>query len=302
MQWTHLRTADLNLLLALHLLLEERQVKRAAERFGLSQPAMSRVLQRLRETFKDDLLIRTPDGYEPTLRAERIRGELYEVLWRAESILRNEAFDPATAQGTFTISCSDFSTFIQGPALARLIRERAPRLSLELLTISDDTFSDTEKGRIDLVLWVDDPPPPLVSEPLFVEDYVCVVSKRHPALKRPLTLETYFEYPHVVVTILSGRQTNLDTRIERLGGKREAALKVPYFAAALAAVPHTDLIATVPKRFALAHSHDKEVRMIPAPAGLEPVRYLMAWHPRMTADPAHSWLRSIVKESASPAS
>jgi DNA-binding transcriptional LysR family regulator len=298
MQLTHLRTADLNLLLALHLLLEERQVKRAAERFGLSQPAMSRVLQRLRETFKDDLLIRTAYGYEPTLRAERIKGELYEVLWRAESILRNDVFDPATASGTFTISGSDFSTFIQGPALVRLIRERAPHLSLELVKFTDDTFSDAEKGRIDLVLWVDDAPSPLVSEPLFVEDYVCVVSRRHPALKRPLTLKRYFEYPHVVVTILSGRQTILDARIERLGRKREAVLKVPYFAAALAAVPHTDLIATVPKRFALAHGDTGELRMIPAPAELGPVRYLMAWHPRVTTDPAHSWLRSIVKESA----
>jgi DNA-binding transcriptional LysR family regulator len=298
MHWTHLRTADLNLLLALHLLLEERQVKRAADRFGLSQPAMSRVLQRLRETFDDDLLIRTADGYEPTLRAERIRGELYEILWRAESILRNDAFDAATASGSFAISCSDFSTFIQGPALARLFRDRAPNLSLELVTFSDTTFADTEKGKIDLVLWVDDAPEPLVSEPLFVEEFVCVVSRHHPALKRPLTLKRYFECPHVMVTILSGRQTILDARIERLGGKRDAVLKVPYFAAALAALPHTDLIATVPKRFALAHRENSELRMIPAPSGLESVCYLMAWHPRVTGDPAHSWLRSIVKESA----
>lgn len=298
MQWTHLRTADLNLLLALHFLFEERQVKRAADRFGLSQPAMSRVLQRLRQTFNDDLLLRTRDGYQPTLRGQRIQADLRDVLWRIETMLRDDTFDPLKAVDTFIISCSDYSTFIQGPALSRLIRERAPDISLEIVSFSDDAFLDAERGKTDLVLWVDDVPAPLVSESLFVEDYVCVLSKDHPALGRELTLDEYLKYPHVIVTILSGRQVLLDARIEKLGGKREARLKVPYFAAAVAAVPHTDLIATVPNRIALPQAEAGLVEIVPAPIEVEPIQYLMAWHPRLTDDPAHGWLRSIVKESA----
>lgn len=298
MQWMHLKSADLNLLLALHILIEERQVKRAADRFGLSPPAMSRVLQRLRQTFNDELLIRTGEGYQPTPRAQRIHTELSDVLWRVETLLRGDDFDPHTALDTFTISSSDFSTFIQGPALTSLLRKQAPNVSLEIVSFTDDTFSDIKRGKTDLALWVEDVPPPLVSEPLFVEDYVCVVAKGHPALGRAMTLDDYLQFSHVVVTILSGSQIFLDSRIEKLGGKREARLKVPYFAAAVAAVPHTDLIATVPRRFAVQQAEADLVEIVPAPAGIEPLQYLMAWHPRLTNDPAHAWLRSIVRDSA----
>lgn len=299
MQWTHVRNADLNLLLALHFLIEERQVKRAADRFGLSQPAMSRVLQRLRDTFGDELLIRTREGYEPTLRAQRIHSDLRDILSRLETMLREGAFDPLEAVARFTVVGSDYSAFIQGPALSRLIRERAPNISLELVAFTDDAFADMERGRVDLMLWVDEVPPPLVSEPLFMEDYVCVVDPAHPLLGEGLTLDSYFRQPHVVVTIVSGRQPLLDARLDRLGGRRDARLKVPYFAAAIDAVPGTDLIATVPKRFALPQVSSGQVAILPAPPEIKPIQYLMAWHPRLTDDPAHTWLRSIVKESAS---
>lgn len=297
MHWTHVKNADLNLLPALQLLIEEQQVKRAADRFGLSQPAMSRVLQRLRQTFGDELLIRTGDGYEPTLRALRLKEELHDVLSRLETILCEVPFDPQAATDSFTIAASDFSTFMQVPALSRLMSERAPAASLELISFSNDAFAEAGRGKTDLVLWVDEPPAPFLSEALFVEDYVCVMATDHPARGKTLSLETYLGYPHVAVTILGGRQVLLDDRIEKLGGKRTARLKVPYFAAAISAVPHTDLIATVPRRIAQPQADAGRVKIVRAPREIEPISYVMAWHPRLTDDPAHIWLRSIVRES-----
>lgn len=297
MHWTHVKNADLNLLPALQLLIEEQQVKRAADRFGLSQPAMSRVLQRLRQTFGDKLLIRTGDGYEPTLRALRLEKELHDILWRLEAILCEVPFDPLSATDSFTVAASDFSTFMQAPALSRLMRERAPHAALELVSFSDNAFAHAERGKTDLVLWVDEPPAPFLSEKLFVEDYVCVMATDHPARGRQLSLKTYLGYPHVAVTILGGRQVLLDDRLGKLGGKRNVRFRVPYFAAAVSAVPHTDLIATVPRRIAQPQADAGLVTIVGAPKEIEPIPYVMAWHPRLTDDPAHVWLRSVVRES-----
>jgi len=298
MHWTHVKNADLNLLPALQFLIEEQQVKGAADRFGLSQPAMSRVLQRLRHTFGDELLIRTSDGYEPTLRAQRIQKELHDILWRLETILCEVPFDPQTAADTFTIACSDFSTFMQVPGLSRLMSEHAPGVSLDMVSFSNATFAEAERGITDLVLWVDHAPAPFLSEELFVEEYVCVMSKDHPSGGGALSLDAYLRYPHVAVSILGGRQVLLDDRIGKLGGKRTVRLKVPYFAAAIAAVPETDLIATVPRRIAQPQADAGLVSVTPAPEGIDRISYIMAWHPRLTNDPAHEWLRSIVRDSA----
>src|SRR5215510_711246 len=140
MQLTHIRKSDLNLLPALAALLEERSISKAAARHHLSQPAMSRVLQRLRGTFGDELLVRTAQGYALTTRARRLQDELQVLLPRIDRLLRGDAFDPATAEGRFRLCCPDYLSRLFTPALAERVALRAPRAQLEIVAWSETAF------------------------------------------------------------------------------------------------------------------------------------------------------------------
>ncbi|MFC6634203.1 LysR family transcriptional regulator [Microbulbifer taiwanensis] len=293
MRYTHIRQSDLNLLLGLSVLLEERSVSRAAERFHLSQPAMSRMLQRLRETFHDELLVRTKDGYEPTARARKIQTELDQLLPRINTLLRGPVFDPSIADETFRIACTDYATVVMGAQLSERLYGEAPGITLDISAWRDSAFEDCVQGRLDLVLWVDAAPEPLVSEVLFREDFVCVMSAEHALAGRPLTLDDYLRYPHIVVDLLGGQQTLVEDKLVELGAARTVGLRVPYFSAAISAVAHTNLIATVPRRIASCYSANNDLFTIDAPLELAPFDYVMGWHPRSAEDPAHRWLRSL---------
>jgi DNA-binding transcriptional LysR family regulator len=301
MRLKHIRNTDLNLLLGLAILIEERSVSRAAERFNLSQPAMSRVLQRLRETFYDELLIRTKDGYEPTVKARRLFTELQEILPRLDTMLRDDDFDPSTANDCFTIACTDYATVVLGPRLSERLFNEAPKVSLAITAWHDGAFIDCIQGRLDMVLWVNAAPEPLVHEVIFQEDFVCVVSADHTAAGRALTLNDYLHYPHVIVDVLGGQQTLIENKLANSGLRRVVGLRVPYFAAAVNVVPGTNLIATVPRRIANLYATTGQSQVVDAPLELAPFDYIMAWHPRLSDDPAHRWLRQLIAAAGSDA-
>ncbi|WP_179506765.1 MULTISPECIES: LysR family transcriptional regulator [unclassified Sphingomonas] len=295
MQLTHVRTSDLNLLLAALVLFEERKISAAAERFHLSQPAMSRLLQRLRETFGDELLVRGASGYELTPRARQLQEELAVLLPRLDRLIAGPRFDPASARETFRVALTDYAALIVAPPLMARLSAASPGIVLDLQAWSDRAFNDLERGRLDLAFWVDDAPAPLVCAPLFDEDFVCVMDADHPAGDAPLTVERYLDFPHVVIGVLGGKQTVIEQRLEALGIHRTIGLRVPFFAAAVLTVPHTPLIATLPRRMARLYASNPAIRLVEPPVALGAFRYIMAWHPRMTGDPAHSWLRQSVE-------
>ncbi|MGW0846404.1 LysR family transcriptional regulator [Streptomyces sp. NPDC002787] len=295
---SHLRNADLNLLDALAVLLEERHVTRAAGRFHLSQSAMSRVLHRLRETFGDELLVRTRGGYEPTPRGQQIQSELAELLPRLEALLRGDAFDPATAKGHFRVLCTDFATSLFGPLLfPRFLRE-APGASLTVAPLSDQSFADVEQGRADLIISGVVAPRALRWETLFEEDFACLLPRDHPVSGNRVTMDDFITHRHVVVDLLGMGQAMVERRLDEYGLRRPVGLRVPYFSAAAAALPGTELIATLPRRAVLAYADDPAYRVAAAPEELPPFPYGIAWHPRVDGDPAHRWLREVIRETA----
>ncbi len=298
MQVTSLRNADLNLLTALAVLLEERHISRAATRLHLSQPAMSRILQRLRDTFDDQLLIRTRHGYEPTARGHQLQWQLADLLPRLEALLRGNGFEPATATTAFHLHCTDYATSVLGPAMFQRVFREAPRVSLSVGPLNDHSFADVEQGRVDLVLSGVMAPESLQWETLFEEDFVCVLAHDHPLTGDRLTLADFGGYPHVVVVVLDGEQTMVDRRLAEFGLRRPAGLRVPYFSAAPMALPGTDLIATLPRRAAAPYLHDPAYRTIEAPVEIQPFPYGIAWHPRVNNDLAHQWLRGILRDAA----
>ncbi|WP_164555533.1 MULTISPECIES: LysR family transcriptional regulator [unclassified Streptomyces] len=294
---TLLRNVDLNLLEALAVLLEERHVTRAADRYHLSQSAMSRVLQRLRETFGDELLVRTPNGYEPTRRGRQIQSELAVILPRLEMLLRGEVFDPAKATGNLRIHCTDYATSVLGPGLLpRLVRE-APGISFSVSPLTDQSFTDVEQGRADLVIAGVIAPPSLRWQTLFEEEFVCLLAREHPCTAERLSIGDFLAHPHVVITVLADSQTMVERRLDEHGLRRPTGLRVPYFSAAAAALPGTELIAALPRRGALPYADHPDYRIAEAPEELPPFPYGMAWHPRVDDDPAHRWLRQAVRDA-----
>jgi DNA-binding transcriptional LysR family regulator len=298
MRITHLRQADLNLLVVFTALAEERNVTRAASRLLLSQPAVSRALQRLREMFRDDLLIRGPSGYEPTPKGKRLLQDLSTMLPRLDRLLSGEDFDPQAEETTFRVAVTDHASHVLCPLICRMVLPKASRVSFEFVPFGDPTFDAIDKGRIDLMLNADDGylPPRFASELIFSDRFSCVAAKQT-KYPRALTLKQYLAAEHVGVGIWGELQTLPDKRLAGIGAKRRCPIWVPYFTAAVRCVPGTHLLATVPTRIARFGSNNLSLKMLKPPEVLGGFKYLMAWHPRMNTDAAHIWLRHAIRET-----
>lgn len=297
MRLTQLRQADLNLLVVFAALAEERNVSRAAEQLLLSQPAVSRALQRLRETFHDDLLVRGPAGYEPTPLGQRLITELGIMLPRLDRLLTGATFDPNAEEARFRIVATDNASHVVCPAICRTVLPRARKVSFEFVAWHDGAVEALERGRLDLLLNANDGnlPPRFSREVLYEDEFVCVVAKEsaHPAR---LSLRQYLEAEHLGISVFDGRQTIPEQRLADLGHKRKEVIRLPYFSAAIRSVGGTALVATVPRRIAEQYARDKGLRLVGPPRELEGFEYLMAWHPRVESDATHAWLRAMMRE------
>ena len=288
MRDVHLRQVDLNLLSTLYALLEERHVTRAAKRCFLSQPAMSRSLERIRDTFGDELLIRTGRIYERTVRGEWLLRELENLLPRLEALVRGEPFDPAQSRERLRVALTDNGSIALLPALTQRIRTAAPDITLEIVAWHDRSFEDVEAGKIDLALSPLAAPSPLETERLFKEDFVCLLGADHQLRSRRFTLKQYLELSHVAVGAL-------DRPLADLGLRRRVALSVPFLVPAVAAVAGSDLVLTLPRKLAKAVAALANVRSVEPPPEIKSFQYFMVWHPRLTAEPAQVWFREQLR-------
>jgi len=299
MQLTHIRRSDLNLLPALAVLLEERSISRAAARHHLSQPAMSRVLQRLRGTFDDELLVRTAKGYQLTSRARQLQSELAGVLKELDGLLRGTTFEPAKMEGRVRLCCSDYMSLAFTPRLAEKMSKLAPRSELEIVPWHEHAFEDVDRGRIDVLLWAHHRQASLHSEQIMQTDEVCVLSDNHPVPAGRLSLAKYLAYPHVRVSVLQGQLTMVDDQLTSAGHTRRVGLQVPYFDTAVLAVQDTTMIATVPRLAAEQYAPRARVRLEPPPFRFMPIRIMMRWHPSTDGDAALKWFRDLARGVAS---
>jgi DNA-binding transcriptional LysR family regulator len=293
----HIGRVDLNLIGPLAALLEERHVSHAADLAGMSQPAMSRALQRLRHTLGDELLVRTPGGYQLTPRGERVQRRLAAILPQLETLFAPESFDPAEAAEAFQLAGTDYAASVFAPAVFQRVLRASPNSTLRFRSWRDAIFEDLEHGRVDLIFYgVSEPLPTLRTEHLFDDEFVCVMAHDHRlADQAELTLDDYLDATHVIIDTGDGGQTLIEERLERLGTARKAGLTVPYHAAAAPAVAGTSLIVTLPSRLLAAPGVDPWLRVASAPEEIRPLRYQMSWHPRLDDDPAYRWLRDTVR-------
>jgi DNA-binding transcriptional LysR family regulator len=295
MRMAHLEGVDLNLVPPLAALLHERHVTRAAERSGLSQPAMSRALARLRRLLDDQLLVRDRSGYVLTPRAERIQRQLAGVMPRLETLFAAEVFDPATAEEHYRLAATDYPLLLFLHLVAHEINRLSPNSTLRIESPRDTVFDDMLHGRVDLSFYVATPPAGLRHELLFDDICVCVMSAEHPLAKRKrLTLDEYLRCAHLVIDIIDGEQPLIAHRLRELGVARRAALTLPLNDGARAVLPQTSLVATLNKRLVDRYRDDPAIAIVAAPVELEPFDYSMVWHPRLDHDPAQRWLRDTI--------
>ena len=284
-----------NLLVVFAVLAEERHVSRAAKRLGLTQPAVSRALQRTREIFHDDLLVRTGGTFEPTPMGQRLIHELESILPRFDKLMSGTGFDPTKEEICFRIVADDYAALLCGERLCRGYIKAGNKVSFAFVPKVEDLYDALARGQVDLVLGVDDGNKgafTLASELLWNERFTCVIAEEQP-YSRQLTLRQYMALRHVQVT---GAQSLVERGLSIVGEKRRFAFTVPYFAAAICAVRGTDLVATVGRRMADHEAKQPGLKVLRAPKEIGPYRYMMFWHPRMNTDAAHAWLRTAMKD------
>jgi DNA-binding transcriptional LysR family regulator len=297
MRTTHLRQADLNLLVVFTAVAEERNITRAASRLLLSQPAVTRALQRLRDTFNDDLLIRTSTGYEPTPKGQRLLQDLETMLPRLDRLMAGGDFDPATEDAAFRIAATDHAAYLLVPPLYTSVLPKRTKVEFSFVPLHAGQYEAMEKGRLDLVLDADHDTATvhLSKEVIFEADFVCVVSRKS-KVARGISLKQYLAAEHVAVDIVGGVQTHPDRQLAAIGQKRRCPLVVAQHTVAMRIAAVTEMIATVPRRMAVLEASNKATKILEAPAAIGSFKYAMIWHPRMQTDAAHVWLRSIIRK------
>jgi len=301
MRLEKLRQVDLNLLIIFAVIAEEKSVTRAAARLLLSQPAVSRALQRARAAFQDDLLVRSPSGFELTLRGRKILQELEDLLPKIEGLVMPSVFDPKRERSNFRISGPDNVCIALLPRLCRRDTTERDKVNFDFLPWQADAADLLERGKLDLILHIDDGllPSHLSSERLYREDWICAVARQSKFGDR-LTLKQYLAAKHLIVTTLPGVQNIPDKQLATLGAKRRSSVRMPYFGAALSCLPGTELVLTLTSGMTQAVKRNSDLRLVKAPSELRPFHFLMVWHPRLTTDPRHAWLREAIRDAAHP--
>ncbi|HWB75579.1 MAG TPA: LysR family transcriptional regulator [Nannocystaceae bacterium] len=287
---------DLNLLLALDVLLEERNVTRAAARLGLTQSAMSHKLKKLRELLDDPVLVPGGAGLVETERARRLGQSLRRGLEEIRAALHTaESFDPATSRRTFTVVSSDFSEIAILPRVYEYISKHAPNVSTMMREPFPGLMDALDRGDVDLIMGPSMPERSgLVQRRVSSDVWMCAVRLNHPRVKRKLDLGTYLSLHHLVINPTGSTSASpIDVALERAGKTRHVSLRIPHFLGAPFIVASSELVVTAPRSL-LVHAADVlPLRIVEPPIELPPVRTVMTWHERTNADPAHAWLREL---------
>jgi DNA-binding transcriptional LysR family regulator len=304
---TGLDQLDLNLLRVFDVLMQERRVATSALRLGLSQPAVSNALARLRKALGDELLTRAPAGMEATDYAKHLHATLRPALAAIEQgLLSKTEFDPATAQWRAQIAMTDIGEIVFLPQLLAHCAKHAPGLALETLRDSQTKSSSSgittamAEGRVDLAIgWLPDVTEGLYQRKLFAQRYACIARVGHPLLtgKKPkLTEEKFLSAEHIAVRAEGTGHAKADVMLDSLkkGLQRKVRLRVPNFLSVPHIVSQTELLATVPEKLAQEWGERFDLQVFAHPLNMPAFELKMFWHRRVHNEPSHQWLRDLI--------
>ena len=304
----NLQKVDLNLLFYLDVLLREKNVTRAAEQLGITQPAMSNILRRLRSLFNDPLLVRSSEGMTPTERAFELQPRIREALLDITTLLEPRTeFRPYSTSRVFRIMTSDYAEATLVPRLVKALRSEAPNVILDFLTPSDVSYRDMEQGRVDLAINRFNEIPQSLHQVLVWRDtFSCLLSADSSYANR-FNLKNYLKAHHIWVSKTgmgvgfgvnpekSGGLGSIDQALQRLGQKRQISVFTRHYQMPAMLVANKDLIATLPTRVARLQADNNPNIIIKEPPFFIPEFELtMAWSPLLQHHPAHRWLRQLI--------
>lgn len=297
----NINAIDLNLLKVFLAMASERSVTRAADSVGLSQPAVSHALRRLRDLMGDELFIRAADGMRPTDRCRKLAPVVETSLKMLQDALTvKDDNDPANLRAIYRLGMNDLFSTLLVPGLAAGVAAQAPQVSLRFLHTSlGDAYADLDAGTIDVTVIQDfDTPSRFDRELLGESDFVCVARAGHPLFQSALSMERYISFGHVMLTTLDAEYGRIDETLSKIGIRRRIELRVPHYSAALSATAQTDLIYTMPRILAphAKRAFGLEIAELPFHA---PVRKIFqVWHKTRTKEFGHHWLRTVISDVA----
>ena len=290
---------DLNQLVLFQQLMVERRVSRVADNMGLTQPAVSNALAKLRRLFDDELFVRTPGGMMPTPFAEQLAEPIGCALGMIHSGLnQHRPFDPATVKRAVTVGMTDIGEVVFLPALVERLRREAPGISLSTVRNSATNLrDDMEAGKVDLAIG---PLPQLKAgffqRRLFRQRYVCLFRKGHPLDRKRLSLTDFKAAEHLIVVSAGTGHGKVDDLIRRAGVERTVRLTIPHFVSVGHILQRSDLVATVTERLAESLAEPFGLTYRPHPVDLPEIAINVFWHAKVHRSPAHQWLRTVVFE------
>lgn len=302
---------DLNLLVYLDVLLREKNVTRAAEQLGITQPAMSNGLRRLRVLFNDPLLIRSSEGMRPTERALDVQPKVRQILEETQFILEpRQEFKPLTSKRVFRIMASDYAEATLLPALIKHIRSEAPNIILDFLTPSDVSYQDMEQGRVDMAInRFNEIPQSFHQNTVWKDTFSCLINSANP-IARGFNLKGYLSGQHIWVSKTgmgvgfgvnpekSGGLGWIDQALARIGQKRKITIFTRHYQMPGLLAQNNDLIATLPTRVARMQAISSNLLLKDPPFYIPPFELKMAWSPLLHHNPAHQWLRRLIMYTA----
>ncbi|MBU2964404.1 LysR family transcriptional regulator [Amphritea sp. 2_MG-2023] len=302
---------DLNLLVYLDVLLRERNVTRSASLLGITQPAMSNGLRRLRDTFGDPLLVRTSEGMAPTERAQALQPLLRQILSSVGQVIEpSSAFDARSSDRVFRIMTSDYGESTLLPRLLTRLSKLAPNIVLDIMTPSDMSFTEVEQGLVDLVInRFDTMPQAFHQKTLWTDSFSCLFAVDNP-ISHNFCLETYLQAKHVWVSKTGmgagmgitpkdiKRLGWVDEALEKAGHTRQITVFTRHYQSAVLMAQQKGLIVTVPTRAATVQSDNPRLMIKKPPFHIPGFELKMAWSPLLQHNVAHQWLRNQVTEVA----
>ena len=297
---------DLNLLVHLDELLREQNVTKAANHLGITQPAMSNALKRLRVLFEDPLLVRTNEGMTPTELALKLKPEVRDILLNVEKVIRPERDFDLSSSRVFRIMASDYAESTLIPTVLSQIRILAPNVTLDILTPSDVSFADVEQGRLDMAInRFDRLPQSFHQKTIWSDSFSCMMSPDNPLIDH-FDLASYLDAHHIWVSktgygVGVGVNPNdvqrlgwVDEALAKIGEKRKISVFTRHYHVAMLLAEQRDLIATLPSRAAQLKRGNPRVVIKEPPFEIAQIQLKMVWSPLLHHNPGHKWLRQLI--------